>query len=187
MPRPAGINDLVSYDKMSGIPSNIGDVLKGVSAGAGLVSQAAHVYMDIQDAAESVDRATSGQARTVSEAGLNINNGTCKAQRISSTTPVGHSSLVQSQTGIGHSQTQVAGNNTAPPVRMTLGKQLHPKNSIENFLFLMNQSGTVSVAFGGRIQSKQDTRVRSYNIFRHNLHTLTAVYDNGNYPVSANL
>lgn len=157
--------------------------MNAISTGAGLVKQGAQVYMDIQDAVDSVDRATSHGARTSSEAGLDIDReGRTKVQKISQSTPLGAKSINSPQTGIGSAHTQVVGNNTAPPIRLTLGKQLGPLNSIENFLSLMNATGSVSVSFGGKLISAADSRVRTYNIYRHNLHGDANLTENGAYP-----
>jgi len=184
MPRPKSLAELIEEDnQMSGIPNNIGEVLSVLGTGASMAKQAADVYMDIQDASDSVNRASSRAARTSSEAGLSIDRaGRTKVQRISQQTPIGAKSINGVQTGIGAAHTQVVGNNTAPPIRMTLGKQLGPLNSIENFLSLMIASGNVSVSFGGKLLSKSDHRARTYNMFRHNLHGNDFLTSNGPYP-----
>lgn len=181
MPRPKGIDELIDYDIDNEM--DVASGLEYLSQGARLVTQAANAYSDYKEADEAVGRATSSQTRTSSEAGLNIDReGRCKMQRVSQTTPVGSKSLNAAQHGIGASSTQVIGNSTAPPIRLTLGKQLGPINSVENFLSLMNAHGIVSGSFGGRLRSKQDTRVRAYNIFRHNLHGDDNLTENGAYP-----
>lgn len=188
MPRPKSLSELLAEDDqaMSGIPQNIGEGLMALGNVAKTVSHAAEVYNDIQDAVESVDRATSKQTRTSSEAGLCIEKDrTPKVQKIVQTTPVGHNSLAQVQTGIGSSGTQVIGNNTAPPIQLKLGKQLGPTNSVANFLSLMSATGSCSVAFGGRLRSDQDIRVRTYQCYRHNLHADNALTDGGSYPTGS--
>ena len=156
-------------------------VLKGVK-------DAAELTNDYQDAKESVNKATSRAARTSSDAGLVIKKGKQpRIEKISQTTPVGHSNLSLVQNGIGASGTQVVGNNTAPPIQLKLGKQLFFNNSIENFLSLFNGTGTVSVAFGGRLQCGQDQRVRTYNVYRHSLASTGANTTQSPYPVGANI
>jgi hypothetical protein len=176
------------HDGFDHIRSNMDNALDIISATAKGISKASDVAMDIQDAHESVNRATSRQQRTQSEAGICLGSRQSSDKRprlgnISQTTPVGHSNLGRSQSGIGSAGTQVVGNNTAPPIRLTLGKQLNSFNhSVENFLSLMKGTGSVSVSFGGRLRSAQDERVRSYNCYRHNLHANSALIEGATYP-----
>ena len=176
------------YDGFDHIRQNMDNALGMISSAAKGVSKISDVAMDIQDAAESVNKVTSRQQRTSSEAGLSIGkDGSAKVRRITQTTPVGHSTLAHVQTGIGATGTQVIGNSTAPPIRLSLGKQLTPSNSIDNFLSLMNGSGSVSVAFGGRLLCAQDQRIRHYEAFRHNLHASDGIYEGAAYPATADI
>ena len=196
MPRPKSLSELLLEDDMSAIPNNVGDVnlldtfnavAGGISKASGAVIAGANAYSDYQDAKASVNKATSHSARTSSEAGLSVDDRTTKVKRISQTTPVGHSNLFQRQSGIGSSSTQVVGNNTAAPIQLKLGKQLMSNDSVANFLSLMSGSASVSQAFGGRLVAAQDTRVRTYQCYRHNLHGEEFLSNNGPYPTGANI
>ena len=172
------------HDGFDHIRTNMDSAIDMISSAAKGVKKLSDVSNDIMDAKDSFDQATSRQQRTRSEAGMNFNrDGSAKVQKITQTTPVGHSNLGRSQSGIGSAGTQVVGNNTAPPIRLTLGKQLNSFNhSVENFLSLMKGSGSVSVSFGGRLRSAQDERVRTYNCYRHNLHASSALIEGATYP-----
>ena len=80
------------HDGYDHIRSNLDNGLNMISAAAKGVSKLSDVAMDIQDAAESVNKVTSRRQRTSSEAGLSIGkDGSAKVRRITQTTPVGHS------------------------------------------------------------------------------------------------
>ena len=182
------LNSDREYDGFDHIRSSMDTAYDTLSTLAKGVKQGANLYSDFTDASDAVNRATSKRQRSTSEPGLTVDrDGQAKVQKISQTTPVGHSSLVQPQSGIGASGTQVIGNSTAPPIQMKLGKQLMSNDSVANFLSLMSGSASVSMAFGGRLQSKQDGRVRTYQCFRHNLYGDGNLASGGPYPSSAKI
>jgi hypothetical protein len=107
------------HDGYDHIRSNLDNGLNMISAAAKGVSKLSDVAMDIQDAAESVNKVTSRQQRTTSSSGICLDSSQSSNKKprlgnITQTTPVGHSNLGRSQCGIGSAGTQVVGNNTAP-------------------------------------------------------------------------
>lgn len=143
----------------------------------------------ISDFNAAVGKSSGNKARTTSQAGFTVDASGKRLKlnagsNISIKTPTGHSDLSNKTYGLGVSATQVVGNSWSAPVRMTLGKQVMPYNSIENFLSLFNQTGSVSTSFGGRLQSGQDTRARVYHCFRHMLRADTALTTGAAYPTT---
>lgn len=147
----------------------------------------------LKDFSGAVGKSSGNSARTSSEAGFTIDASDNKRPRLSAgsnvsiKTPVGHSDLSNKAFGLGVASTQVVGNSWTPPVRMTLGKQVVPTDSIQNFLSLFNQTGSVSTSFGGRLQSGQDARARVYHCFRHMLRDDIALTSGAAYPTTADI
>ena len=129
---------------------------------------------NLGEAFEAVADKTSGASRTTTEAGLCIDRDGKKPKlgKVTQQTPVGFSSLNNPArlAGIGAGGTEVLGNKTSPPIQLKLGTQFGSTTSIENFLSLFNQTGTISSSFGGRLLVPQDERYRVFHCFRHNLH-----------------
>lgn len=184
-------------DGFDHIRSAMDTVVKTVSLGKDLVVGGAQIYNDIQAAGDAM-ASTSGEKRTSSERGIELDSASKKPRvtNVVQKTPTGFSSLNNIGTfeGIGASGTAVMGNKTSPPISMKLGKQLFSTTSIENFLSLFNQTGTISSSFGGRLLVPQDQRSRIYHCFRHNLHSQptggnpqSGITENAAYPSGANI
>jgi hypothetical protein len=185
------------YDGFDQIRSNMDTVYQiGKTALKG-VKQTADLVNDFNDAADSVNQASSKRQRTSTEPGVYVSkDGRTSVQKITQSTPVGFSSLnnIGTYEGIGSSGTAIIGNKTSPPISMKLGKQLFSTTSIDNFLSLFNQTGTISSSFGGRLLVPQDQRSRIYHCFRHNLHSPpvgsnlnSGITENAAYPSTANI
>ena len=169
---------------------------KDIKAFSNLVDGVMNLKRDFNGA---VGQETSKKARTSNDEGVVIDatssNGRGGIGPINITTPVGYSQLntPQNCVGFGSSDVISIGNKTSPPIRMRLGKQLGPSNSIDNFLSLFNQTGTISESFGGRFQVNSDTRGRIYHAFRHNLRDYSSENSNlgltvnAAYPTGTNL
>lgn len=184
-------------DGFDHIRSGMSSFADAVRFGKDAVVTGAQVYNDIKDAANAID-STSGSKRTSSQTGVSLNTDS-KKPKISTVvqrTPVGFSSLnnLGALEGIGAAATAVLGNKTSPPLSLRLGKQLVGSSSIENFLSLFTQTGTISSSFGGRLQVGQDKRMRVFHCFRHNLHHAPTSEDaeyglqvNAPYPSAAKI
>lgn len=193
--------NLPSYSdlEMTGVPHGLGEASSKIleSAGQGamnyLTGKAAQCGADFMEA--TLDRAqdtlTGAYKRTANGVVIDKTGPNKKAktsvQRITRRVTPGHSQISARTTGIGASITQIAGNNFSAPVKLKLGTQLPTPNSIENFLSLFNQSGTVAMSFGGRLTCSQDKRARVYHAFRHMLHLAGARDVGDQYPTGAKI